>query len=289
MMNLLPLLFAPFISGLIGTLSFGRHSGKTSIPGLLFHSVIPKPGLNLSQCSVETFKKFLKILKKNQFEALTISSAAKMGIDSSTSHRKVLITFDDGLATVFQYATPHLNEFNLKSTVFCVAGFIGKSSTWDVYKESLHMSATELRQISDQGHEIGSHSQTHANLPYLNQHDLTCELGDSKKYLEDIIGKEVQSISFPHGCWNKRVWETALELGYSYATLYRGHNRAYDHHYPVISAHCFDTEHSLLEKINIRSRFSPAIAFSRIAAHFGKGTPLWKFRNNYNVTRIWEH
>jgi peptidoglycan/xylan/chitin deacetylase (PgdA/CDA1 family) len=289
MMSLLPQLIVPFISGIIGCLSVGRHSRKTVIPGLLFHSVVPKPELNLSKCSVETFKKFLKLLNEHHYKAVTVSSAATPGQDLSMAHKKVLITFDDGLATVSNNAMPFLDEFNFKSTVFCVTGFIGKSSSWDVYKESPHLSAAEIRKISDLGHEIGSHSQTHANLPYLNHNDLAHELRESKKNLEDIVGREVKSISFPHGCWNKRVWETALELGYSYATLYRGHSQACDHHYPVISAHCFDTEYSLLDKINVQSRFSPAIAFSRIAAHFGKGTPLWKFRENYNVARIWQH
>jgi peptidoglycan/xylan/chitin deacetylase (PgdA/CDA1 family) len=284
-MSLLPPLFIPFLSGMIGCLSVGRHSRNTSIPGLLFHSVVPKPDLNLSQCSVKTFKNFLKLLSEQHFISITICRTTSKVQDSSLSQKKILITFDDGLANIFDHAIPLLEELNFKSTVFCVSGFIGKSSTWDVYKDSPHLSAVEIRQISDLGHEIGSHSKTHANLPYLTQNDLTCELRDSKKELEDIIGKEVKSISFPHGCWNKRVWDTALELGYSYASLYRGHNRASCNQSPVISAHCFDTGYSLMDKINLQSRFSPAIAFSRIASHFGKGTPLWKFRYNYDVTR----
>ncbi len=287
MMNLFPPLFIPFLTGIIGCLCVGRHSSKTLIPGLLFHSVVPEPEPNLSKCSVATFKNFLTLLNEHHFDAMTISSSAKIDLNSSALHKKVLITFDDGLQTVYKNAMPLLDEFNFKSTVFCVAEFIGKHSSWDVYKESPHLSAAEIRTISDSGHEIGSHSQTHANLPYLNQKDLISELRESKKNLEDIIGREVKSISFPHGCWNKRVWNTAQEQGYSYATLYRGHNLACKNHYPVISAHCFDTAHSLLDKVNLQSRFTPTIAFSRIAAHFGKGTPLWKFRNNYDVTRIW--
>ncbi|HEX2958483.1 MAG TPA: polysaccharide deacetylase family protein [Chitinispirillaceae bacterium] len=286
-MHICPLFLTPFFFGSAGSLAIGRHSRKTLIPGLLFHSIVPKPGLNLSQCSVGIFAKFLKLLNEHHISVETIGSVEKAGL-GSVLPKKVFITFDDGLESVSRYAIPLLDEFDFKSTVFCVAGFVGKSSTWDVYKESPHMSATDIRQLSDSGHEIGSHSQTHANLPYLNQNDLTSELRESKKNLEDITGKEVKSISFPHGCWNKRVWDTALELGYSSATLYRGHDRALDHHYPVISAHCFDSEYSLFEKINLQARFSPSIAFSRIASHFAKGTPLWKFRNNYDVTRSWQ-
>jgi peptidoglycan/xylan/chitin deacetylase (PgdA/CDA1 family) len=284
-MNILPSIIVPILSGIVGSLSAGRHSRKTTIPGLLFHSIVSKPGLNLSQCSVKTFKNFLKILREQNYETVIISKAATKELNQSPQHKKILITFDDGLDTVSNYATQFLDEYDFKSTVFCVSGFIGKSSTWDVYKESTHMGAVDIRKISDSGHEIGSHTQTHANLPYLNQNDLVRELRDSKKNLEDIIGKEVKSISFPHGCWNKRVWETALELGYLYASLYRGHSRASCNQFPVISANCFDTANSLMDKINLRAIFSPTIAFSRIASHFGKGTPLWKFRENYDVTR----
>jgi peptidoglycan/xylan/chitin deacetylase (PgdA/CDA1 family) len=189
------------------------------------------------------------------------------------------------LENVYHHAIPYLDEYNFKATIFCVANFLGRTATWDVYRKSEHLSAEQVRKISDSGHEIGSHTLTHGNLTFLNQNDLIRELRESKKVLEDITGKRVTSVSFPHGSWNERVWRTALDEGYTSASLYRGHFRSHENQYPVYSAGRFDSEHELIKKINKSTIFSPSIAFSKIASQFAKGTPLWKYRKEYDVSR----
>jgi peptidoglycan/xylan/chitin deacetylase (PgdA/CDA1 family) len=120
----------------------------------------------------------------------------------------------------------------------------------------MHLNAAEIRSISDNGHEIGSHTHTHANLTYLAEKDLIEELRTSKKVLEDITGKEVKSISFPHGSWNQRVWSSACNEGYTYASLYRGHSRSNDPgHFPVLSAGRFDTEKCCLKRYDSQHNF----------------------------------
>lgn len=280
-----PLIFvaAPFISGIFGTMIFGKHSSKTKIPGLLFHSVLADPELNLSHFSSSTFCKFVNLVHELQLTPVTICYAAEQS-ECFSNQKRLLITFDDGLENIKYNAIDCLNKFNFKSTIFCVSGFTGKKSTWDVYNQTMHLNASEIRSISDNGHEIGSHTHTHANLTNLTVKDLIEELRTSKRVLEDITGKEVKSISFPHGSWNQRVWNTARDEGYKYASLYRGHYRSNDPcHFPVLSAGRFDSEKMLLEKIRLSTHFSPSIAFSKIASQFAKGTPLWRFRMNYNL------
>lgn len=282
-MNPLIFVVSSLISGIFGTLLLGRHSSKTIIPGLLFHSVLRDPNLNLSHFSSRTFYKFVNLLHELQYTPVTICYAAEQN-ESRNEQKRLLITFDDGLENINCNAIECLDKFNFKSTIFCVSGFTGKKSAWDVYSQTMHLNAAEIRSISDNGHEIGSHTHTHANLTYLAEKDLIEELRTSKKVLEDITGKEVKSISFPHGSWNQRVWSSACNEGYTYASLYRGHSRSNDPgHFPVLSAGRFDTEKMLLEKIRLSTQFSPSIAFSKIASQFAKGTPLWRFRKKYNL------
>jgi peptidoglycan/xylan/chitin deacetylase (PgdA/CDA1 family) len=224
------------------------------------------------------------LLKSKNYLSITISNANSVIIENSIQ-RPLLITFDDGLESVYHYAIPCLDEYNFKATIFCVASFLGKASTWDVYRNSAHLSAEQVRTISDSGHEIGSHTLTHSNLTFINQSDLVRELRESKKILEDVTGKPVTSVSFPHGSWNERVWKTALDEGYTSASLYRGHFRSHEYQYPVCSAGRFDSEFELMKKIQISTFFSPSIAFSKIASQFAKGTPLWKYRHEYDVAR----
>jgi peptidoglycan/xylan/chitin deacetylase (PgdA/CDA1 family) len=225
----------------------------------------------------------MESISKLRIIPITLSEATTSSF-TADSIKNCLITFDDGLENIFQHAIPHLDMYGFKGTIFCVAGFIGRSSTWDVYRSLRHLSRQQVRQLSDTGHEIGSHTLTHANLPFLNDIDLVSELRDSKNVLEDITGRQVTSLSFPHGGWNHRVWECARELGYQSATLYRGHSLATDNMYPVLSAGRFDSVDDIIRRISSTSIFfSTSIAASRIASHFAKGTPVWKFRKNYSI------
>jgi peptidoglycan/xylan/chitin deacetylase (PgdA/CDA1 family) len=141
-----------------------------------------------------------------------------------------------------------------------------------------------IRRLSELGHEIGSHTCTHANLPYLSEKDLTKELIDSKSKLQDITGKAVTSLSFPFGSWNKRVWAKARDIGYISATLYRNHRCSFDHQlFPVYGVYQFDSPDSVLSKINNHHTYSISAAISLLLSHFSKGSPIWKFRKNYQL------
>ena len=275
---LLSVIAGPFISGCIATLLFGKKSSYLRRPGLLFHSVLPDPGLNLSHFSSGKFKKLLSTLQENSMRTTTVADYAA----SSERDTTVCLTFDDGLESVYSHAFPAMEEHGCKATIFCVAGYLGKKTSWDVFNTH-HMNKMQIQHLSDCGHEIGSHSLSHANLPYLCERDLAAELTDSKALLEDITGRPVTSLSFPHGSWNKRVWEKACEAGYVTATIYRGYTSAIPAFIPVFGAYRFDTVGTILQRIAPSPLFSVSRACSRILPHFARGTPVWKFRDNYRL------
>lgn len=271
----------PLITGLISTLFFGRVNRHISVPGLLFHSVNPgsiQP--NLSCISVKRFCAIIDTVKNSGFQAVTLSSLSDT--DKKTESKKVLLTFDDGFQNIADNAISVLDDAGFKANIFCVSDFIGNTSSWDVYKGSRHMNKDTIRRISDAGHEIGSHSSTHANLTYLSDSDLVKELNTSRSKLEDITGKAVTSLSFPFGSWNKRIWKFAREAGYKTATVYRNHNCSFDADlYPVYGVYQFDTPATILDKINPQSSFSIVKATAVILSHFSKGTPVWQYRPEY--------
>ena len=61
---------------------------------------------------------------------------------------------------------------------------------------------------------VGSHGKSHRKLVDLDDRALREELLESRLRIEDIIGRGVDSISYPHGYANRRVKEIALETGY---------------------------------------------------------------------------
>ena len=282
MIPLLPIA-SPFLLGAAGAVFFGRTIAKTT-PGLLFHSLDLKSGLSLSALSTVRFEKIMRHLADNGFCPLTLEQSAgscHKNTENGPCKRTIHLTFDDGCRSFFTHALPVLDRFHFKTTVFPVAGYIGKTSSWDVLPQFPHLSIQEIREISGLGHEIGSHGLTHSNLTYLGTSELKKELSDSKNILEDITGKKVTSLSFPFGSWNKRVWECAQETGYLRGTIYRQHRNLRPGLVPVYGVYRFDSPEFILARVAPAPPFSFSIACARIMSHFAKGAPLWKFEKNY--------
>ena len=71
----------------------------------------------------------------------------------------------------------------------------------------------ELRTLADEGHEIGSHSVSHALLPQVSDAQLRDELQASKAKLEAEVGP-VDTFCYPNGDHDARVRRFTREAGY---------------------------------------------------------------------------
>ena len=143
-----------------------------------------------------------------------------------------LFTFDDAYEDFYIAALPILRDFGFRCTVFVVASLIGSTNGWDESRGRRTrqlMNLAQLREISDLGIEIGSHSMTHAWLPSVEPADLWREVFDSKCLLEDSIGKRVRSFAYPSGGVGIRERLAVRAAGYDTAmTTIPGRNRPFD-------------------------------------------------------------
>ena len=275
-------LCAPFALGAAG-IALAGHAKHISPPGLLFHSIDTKHPLMMSALSQTAFAAIVNRLKADGYRSIPINQASSLTDIPAGTGKKILITFDDGFDNFYTQALPVLEECNFKVALFPVAGYLGKISTWDVLPPFQHLSSKKLLAISDLGHEIGSHTMTHADCTFLNKKDLFAELRDSKKLLEDIIARPVTALSFPFGSWNRRIWEAALEAGYSQAAIYRGHHHASPGLFPVHGVYRFDTPLSVCARIRSGFPLSLSSTLAVLMRQFARGAPLWKFRKEYDV------
>lgn len=122
---------------------------------------------------------------------------------------EVAIVFDDGFKDTLTAAAPILAERGIPFTVFVTAGFVKGESP-------AHLAPSELKRLAElPGAQIGAHGFSHARLDQAGDAALERELVDSRKYLEDLLGKPVKALSYPHGAVTRRVAVAARAAGYS--------------------------------------------------------------------------
>lgn len=94
----------------------------------------------------------------------------------------------------------------------------------------LMMSWKEVKQIINEGVEVGSHTVTHPPLATLSKADLDKELQESKAEFFNNTGINTRVISYPVGSYNQQVKEASLLAGYDFGlavnhTIYDVNNR----------------------------------------------------------------
>lgn len=88
------------------------------------------------------------------------------------------------------------------------------------------MNWEQLRSLSRAGHEIGSHSSSHALLPLLPDQDLVNETTQSRRRIEAVLGARCESFCYPNGDCDARVVAAVRRAGYERAVTTRwGPNR----------------------------------------------------------------
>ena len=139
--------------------------------------------------------------------------------------RRVLVTLDDAFQSVFRNGLPIFQELGVPALTYVVSGQIGGANVWDRnkgLKERRLMSREEILEWVAAGNEIGAHTVTHTRLTNLSLEEARREIFDSKKVLEDLIGRPVRHFCYPYGSSNALIHDLVREAGYETATTVDG-------------------------------------------------------------------
>lgn len=99
-------------------------------------------------------------------------------------------------------------EKKIPFTIFLITDFISET-----YKD--YLNKNQIQELAKNPMvTFGTHGKTHRPLSSIGIDEASEELKSSKEILEDIIGKEVTTMSFPHGQFNNEILENAQRLGY---------------------------------------------------------------------------
>jgi len=131
------------------------------------------------------------------------------------------LTFDDAYEDFLSTALPTLETLGFSATVFVVAGRLGEENTWEhrdgpVSRLRL-LEADGVREVSERGMEVGSHTVTHPRLSGLERETLIYEVGDSRQMLSEILNAPVEGFCYPYGNLDGPAVQAARGAEYAYA------------------------------------------------------------------------
>jgi peptidoglycan/xylan/chitin deacetylase (PgdA/CDA1 family)/GT2 family glycosyltransferase len=138
--------------------------------------------------------------------------------------RALLVTFDDGYTDLLHEACPILEQRDIPSVVFAVAGRLGATNTWD-----RHLGAGELRLldsdglqvVATRGVEVGSHGSSHRSLAEVTGQTLAAEVAGSAEELEAAGLPRPRAFSYPYGEWSVEAAKVVHDSGYAAAFTVR--------------------------------------------------------------------
>jgi len=184
------------------------------VPILMYHSVSPDAlSDNRLAISIETFERQMHFLKNNHYNVLPLDSVANLIKEKKKIPPKtVVITFDDGYKDNYTYALPVLKKYSLPAIIFVIINEVGRSDrlSWD-----------EIKTMQDSGIiNFGSHAL--GPEPLINiqsEEQLRKEIFDSKKILEEKLGRRITVFSYPGGMFNNKIRQLVIGAGYKFAVV----------------------------------------------------------------------
>src|SRR5215203_2148998 len=124
-----------------------RRLARHGVPVFSYHKIGPAlPGTRdpYLYVSADDFEAQLIALRSAGFSSAFLDEA----MDSSgNANRKVVLTFDDGCHSVFEFGLPILARHSARALQFLVAGSIGQRNQWDVAKGDLAEQLMDENQV----------------------------------------------------------------------------------------------------------------------------------------------
>ena len=188
------------------------------IPILVYHHIRPTAGYPKTTWSWKmsvtpsVFAKQMQWLEDHHYTTISLDTFVKIAKGEMRGPEKpVVITFDDNNENAFVSGFPVLKKHWFTATWYVITSRIDKS------KDSL--SSAQIKELSQAGMDIQSHSVTHPWLTSLSVSQQKWELDESRKTIEALTGKPVRHLAYPLTMQNAQVRSVVSQEGYVTGTI----------------------------------------------------------------------
>ena len=235
---------------------------RSSIVSVLGYHDFKERGGTPMMISGDRFRQQMQAIKDSKIPVIAMRDllAWKRG-EKNIPEECIVITMDDGWAGVYQFAYPVLKEMGFPFTMYLYKKYVnsgGRSLTW-----------AQIREMMDNGAEIGSHSVSHENMTSRRGTTDTAqmewivgELRESKEFLEKNLGVPITSFAYPYGNHNDAIVKATMEAGYLAAVTVSPQKTTWDTELGKISRYIIhgdsDTNFKMATSFNSRGSLGSA-------------------------------
>jgi len=135
---------------------------------------------------IQNFKDQVKMLADSGYHSILPDQLyAYLNTGAPLPSKPIMFTFDDTDMDQFTIAAPTLKKYGFKAVYFIMTVSIGRKGKFVDY-----MTKEQIKQLSDDGNIIGSHTYDHKNFKKYQGKDWEEQLDKPTKKLEEITGKK---------------------------------------------------------------------------------------------------
>lgn len=224
-------LFVFFSGMLISADAVNVNKDKIALPIIMYHHISEKKAsLGEFVISPEQFENDLKHFKSLGYTTITCEDLIKYTEGKfSMPDKPIMITFDDGYLSFYEYAYPLLKKYNMRA----VYSIIGKYT--DLYSECddnnvnyAHATWEEITELSNSGlveianHTYDLHTQNERIGSMIKSGEsedcyktmLASDLKTLQQKIYNVTGKEPIAYTYPFGRVCKQSYDIITELGF---------------------------------------------------------------------------
>ena len=170
--------------------------------------------------SPKAFARQMGVLRMLGYRGLSMTDLAPY-LRGEKQGKVVGLTFDDGYQNNLTHALPILRRNGFTATCYGVSRAMGGTNAWDAAAGAIEkplMTIQDWKIWRDQGMDIGSHTQHHANLQQCEDTRAWDEIAGSRQDLEMEFGCKVMHFCYPYGWFESRHIDMVRKAGYETAT-----------------------------------------------------------------------
>lgn len=187
---------------------------QVKLPILLYHNIAPSYPAESEQLHItpECFREHMTALKTSGFTPISFQEYYDYRVSgASLPDKPIIISFDDGYITNYEYAYPILKELNMKATFFAVT----KSSFYPTAFPIPHYDWAMANEMQSSGLiDIESHSYTHPKHTDLTLEKIEQEARLSYYDIQTFLHKEPLVYSYPNGAFSEQTKQIVRKAGY---------------------------------------------------------------------------